>query len=140
MPGPAEFLTMFALAALPVPEASSCMRATHALATGAVPTAEDFVATACGDTKPLRAVRYDTALRAARMARPLAPGEVIAAVPASMLAAIRPGETLYVQAHVGPVVVQREVQALQPAKAGQKLFVRAADGTVMSVRFGRDAG
>ena len=129
---------MFALAA--VSAAPPCMRATHALAVGAVPTARDFAAIACGDAKPVRVLRYDAAQRAARLMRPLQPGEVIAAVPASMVAAIRPGETLYVQAHVGSVVVQREVEALQPARPGQKLFVRAADGTVMSVRFDGGAG
>ena len=122
------------LAALPA-QAATCERATHALAAGAVPSADDFSAADCGAEPPAPAVRYDTAQRSARLSRPLAQGEVIAAIPSSMMAGVVPGQTLYVQIRVGPVVVQREVTALQPASPGQKLFVRAADGAVMSVRY-----
>lgn len=140
MPGTAGLLTMFALVALPAPGGPACMRATHTLAAGAVATAEDFLPVACGDTKPASGLRYDAAQHAARLVRSLQPGDVVAAVPAALLATVRPGDTLYVQVHVGPVVVQREVQALQAAKPGQKLFVRAANGTVMSARYGGGAG
>jgi hypothetical protein len=116
------------------------MGATHALAAGAVPTAQDFVAVACGAVKPTAALRYDAGLHAARLSRALQPGDLVAGIPSSMMDSIRPGETLYVQAHVGPVVVQRPVEALQPANPGQKLFVRAPDGTVMSVLYSGGAG
>jgi len=116
------------------------MRAEHALAGGAVPTAGDFTAVACGDAKAVAAVRYDAAMQAARLSRALRPGDVIAAVPPSLMAGIVPGDKLYIQVHVGPVVVQREVEALQPASPGQKLFVRSADGEVMSVRYAKGAG
>lgn len=111
------------------------MRATRALAAGKVPAAADLASADCGAGHPAAAVRYDAALRAARLSRPLQADEVIAAIPASMMADVVPGQILYVQIRVGPVVVQREVTALQPASPGQKLFVRAADGTVMSVRY-----
>ena len=127
-------IVMAMLAALPA-QAATCVRATHALAAGAVPSAEDFAAADCGSEHPARAVRYDAAQRSARLSRPVKADEVIAAIPAAMLAGVVPGQTLYVQIRVGPVVVQREVTALQPASPGQRLFVRAADGTVMSVRY-----
>ncbi|WP_443751365.1 hypothetical protein [Asticcacaulis solisilvae] len=135
------FIAIAASAVLPSAQAAdTCLRATRALAVGAVPGVSDFTAVACDGTKSAPAVRYDAAMRAARMTRALQPGDVIAAIPASMMAGISPGQKLFVQVHVGPVVVQREVEALQPASPGQKLFVRAADGTVMSVRFTGDAG
>ncbi len=140
MKGTGALLTLLALAAFPAHAAEPCMRATHALTAGAVPRTRDFVATACGETNPTTAVRYDRALRAATLARAIQPGEVIATIPASIMAGISPGDKLFVQVHVGPVVVQREVEALQPANPGQKLFVRAADGTVMSALYSGDAG
>jgi len=116
------------------------MRAMHAMAAGAVPTPKDFAPAACEAVKPAAVTRYDTTLRAARLSRALQPNEVIAAIPAAMMAGVSPGDTLSVQVRVGPVVVEREVEALQPAHPGQKLFVRAADGTVMSVRYPGGAG
>lgn len=131
---------VLALAAFPARASQTCMRATRALAAGAVPTTRDFVPISCGDAKPIAAVRYDPGLRAVRLFHALQPGDVVAAIPASLMAGVAPGETLYVQVHVGPVVVQRKVEALQPAHPGQKIFVRAADGTVMSVRYPENAG
>ena len=129
-----------ALAASSVRAAPACLRVTQALAVGEVPAPRDFVPAACGDAKPVRAVRYDAALRAARLARALQPGDIIAAIPPGLMAGIGPGDILSVESHVGPVVVQRQAEALQPAHPGQKLFVRTADGTVMSVRYPGGAG
>jgi len=84
------------------------------------------------------AVRYDRAMGAVRLAHDLQPGDVVAEIPPSMMAGIGPGEKLYVTVRVGPVLVQREVEALQPANPGQKLFVRAADGQVISVLYAGD--
>lgn len=119
--------------------ATSCMRATHALAMGTVPTADDLVAADCGEAKHGSVVRYDGQMRAVRLARNVQANEIVDAVPSAMLASISPGEKLYVNILVSPVVVQREVEALQPAYPGQKLFVRAADGKVFSVLYPGDA-
>lgn len=137
---PGGIIAIIAFAALPAQAADTCLRATHALAAAAVPVASDFTAAACDETRPMPAVRYDRTLRAARLSRALQPGETIADLPVSMITGIVPGQKLFVQVHVGPVVVEREVEALQPANPGQKLFVRASDGTVMSVRYGGGAG
>ncbi len=109
------------------------MRATRALTAGSVPSAQDLVPADCGAGKPAAAVRYDTGMRAVRMVRAVQPDEIVAEVPPAMMASISPGQKLYVMVQVSPVVVQREVEALQPANPGQKLFVRAADGKVFSV-------
>lgn len=115
--------------------AQSCMRATHALMLGAVPKIGDLVTVDCGVAKPVSAVRYDTGLRAVRLVRIVHQDEIVAAIPDSMMAAVIPGQKLYIVVQVGAVVVQREVEALQPANPGQELFVRAADGQVMSVLY-----
>lgn len=137
---PGGIIAIIAFAALPAQAADTCLRATHGLAAGTVPTASDFTAAACNDARPAPAVRYDRTLHAARLSRAVQPGEMIADLPVSMITGIVPGQKLFVQVHVGPVVVEREVEALQPADPGQKLFVRASDGTVMSVRYGGGAG
>lgn len=115
-----------------------CMSATRPLSAGSVPSAEDFVAANC-DGRSQSAVRYDATMRTARLTRDLAPGDVIAEIPSSVMAAVSPGQKLYVNARVGPVLVQREVAALQPANPGQKLFVRAADGEVMTALYSGEA-
>lgn len=140
MPAMWSVIAVAAVAALPAQAADTCLRATHDLAAGAVPAASDFATADCDGARPLSAVRYDAAIHAVRLSRRLESGERIAAFPAAMVANIVPGQKLFVQVHVGPVVVEREVEALQPANPGQRLFVRAADGTVMSVRYGGDAG
>lgn len=116
----------------------SCMRATRALIAGAVPAADDLVEVDCGDIKPPLVVRYDADMRTVRLARPVHADEIIAAIPVSMTAAVSPGEKLFVVIRVGPVMLQREVEALQPANPGQKLFVRTADGQVMSALYPGD--
>lgn len=130
-------LLSLVLAASPADAGESCMRATRALAIGAVPAAGNFTAADCGGA-PIPAVRYDAAMRAVRLVHALRPGDVIRAMPAAMMTGISPGDTLTVAVKVGPVVVQRQVEALQPANPGQRLFVRAADGKVISVLYAED--
>lgn len=49
---------------------------------------------------------------------------------------IRAGEPVTLHVQVGPVVVEREVTALQTARPGRPVFVRTADGVVLSARWG----
>lgn len=74
---------------------------------------------------------------AIRHAAPPLPNDVRIVPPdaAAQAAPVRPGETISLTTRAGPVRVARDVEALQAARAGQRLFVRAADGTVMSVRY-----
>lgn len=131
-------LVPLVLVAFQVKASEPCMRATRALAVGAVPSAEDLVPADCGQARPATAVRYDRQMRAVRLVRAVQRDEIVPAVPSSVLAAISPGQRLYVAVQVSPVVVQREVIALQPANPGQKLFVRADDGKVFSVLYPGD--
>ena len=129
---------IFMLIAPSAQAANFCMRAVHPLSAGAVPATGDLVVAECGATRPELVVRYDRDMRATRLARAVAADEVVAAIPAAMIADIVPGQKLYVAVKIGPVVVQREVEALQPANLGQKLFVRAADGQVFSTLYAGD--
>jgi hypothetical protein len=55
---------------------------------------------------------------------------VVAAPPAFAMATIRPGDRVIVSTRIGAVTIEREVTALQAAKLGEPLFVRADDGAV----------
>lgn len=45
------------------------------------------------------------------------------------------GDALTVSVQIGPVVVEREVRALQPGRPGRAIFVRTAEGAVLSAGF-----
>jgi len=45
------------------------------------------------------------------------------------------GSRLHLVIRKGPVIVEREVSAIRPIRAGDRGFVRAADGQVLSARF-----
>jgi flagella basal body P-ring formation protein FlgA len=116
-----------------MPPDRPCVRAEAAIAAGAVPVRADFAAAPCaGAARP--ALRYDPWIGAARAMRDIAAGEIIAAPPAALLADVRPGDTLNLVAHVGTATVEREVIATQAGRNGQAIFVRTADGRVVSAR------
>jgi hypothetical protein len=52
-------------------------------------------------------------------------------------ATVHPGDALDLTVDVGPVRVERQVTALQPARDGDRLFVSDADGRPLSVRYRR---
>src|SRR5947209_18794642 len=116
-----------------VPAGYPCARVVGPLVAGTVITSADVALAACA-AKPARlAFRYDASLRAVRAARDLAPGELVPGLPAATLPTVRPGQVIVLAVRVGAVVLSRTVVALQPARPGQKLFVRAADGRTFPV-------
>jgi hypothetical protein len=60
------------------------------------------------------------------------PGQAVASPPSFGLADVRPGQTLTLASHAGPVLVQRQVQAVQAGRWGQRFFVRDAEGVVFA--------
>jgi hypothetical protein len=115
-----------------------CLQAIAALGAGAVPVRADFVNAPCAG-EAARALRYDPRIGAARAIRDVAAGETIAAIPASMLPDVRPGDTLYLVARVGTATVERAVTAVQPGRHGQALFVRTSDGRTVRAHLPEDA-
>ncbi|HWA90283.1 MAG TPA: hypothetical protein VG889_09630 [Rhizomicrobium sp.] len=121
------------LAAAPAGDAS-CIRALGPLASGSVPQPDGFERVACPKDAS-RPYRYDRAGGIARLTREVAAGEVLRPAPELDVAMVRPGDTLELTSGAGPVRIERDVTALQAARPGQRLFVRAADGQVLSVRY-----
>lgn len=113
----------------------ACMRVVQPVAEGSVLTRADLEPVGCEANAQPSAVRYDPEVRALRAERELEAGETLAAAPVFALAGVRAGQRLYVRAQVGPVVVEREVEAVQPGRTSGKVFVRASDGVVFSAPF-----
>lgn len=111
----------------------SCLQVARPLAAGVLVTGGDFARVPCPAAVDA-AFRYDRQLRAARTARDLATGEIVRDLPAFAFADVRPGDRLVVQARAGVVVIERQVVAVQAARAGQRLFVRTPDGAVFAVK------
>lgn len=59
--------------------------------------------------------------------------------PADPALRVRPGDALILAVFAGPVRVEREVTALQPARPGHRLFVRDRQGQVFTARYERAA-
>ncbi len=111
--------------------APTCARVTRAMASGDILSRPDLEPASCsGIERP--AFRYDDRTGGLRASRAMAAGEIVSRPAAISLPMIATGQTVTVRASVGPVVVERDVTALQSARAGQRFFVRSADGQVFT--------
>jgi flagella basal body P-ring formation protein FlgA len=132
-----EILIGLAAGALALaPTQGACMRPVRDIAAGTPLAARDFEHADCPAKAPRAAFSYDARRGAARASRDIAAGEAVAALPAFALADVSPGQKLYVSVRVGPVVVEREVEALQSGRAGGRIFVKGSDGRVFSALIG----
>lgn len=111
---------------------ADCMRVVKPIAPGAAPIAGELEQANCGPAAIKRAFGYDPINHVARAVRSLSVGEVVAAPPASSIAAVRAGDSYTLTARSGPVAVQRRVVAVQPARAGEEMFVAGDDGQVFA--------
>lgn len=131
-------LIIAAAATMPGPAmtgaAPACLRAMASISTGAVPSLRDFAPSAC-DGKAARAFRFDAAARTIRSVRPIRTGDIVPSWPDAQAEAIRPGDRLFLKVAMGSVLIEREVEALQPAVPGERLFVRDGDMNILSVRY-----
>jgi hypothetical protein len=89
---------------------------------------------------PLLACWLPTGSDATIIIRPIRRATAPAAMPIypapSMTpAAVRVGDVLNLSVSVGSIRIQRQVTAMQPARPGQRLFVRSAEGRLWSVRY-----
>jgi len=113
---------------------TQCLRALAPVETNAIPRSDSFESAACpAGNMAMNAFRYDRALDVSRAARAIAASEIVRAYPEFGDHIVLPGQTLRLVAASGPIRVEREVEALQPARPGQRLFVKSADGEILSV-------
>jgi hypothetical protein len=112
-----------------------CLQARGLLAAGAIPLSEQFAPVECPAAPARDAFHYDRASGITTLARPLGAGDIVPSYPEYGVAMVHPGEMLKLVVAVGPVRIERNVEAMQPARPGQRLFVKSADGQVLSVRY-----
>lgn len=125
-------LVVATLAAAPQ---AHCLKALAPLAADSVPVSGNFEPADCAAGKAAPAFRYDQAIRSTRLARAIAPGEIVPVYPEFGIDMVRPGQMLQLVVTSGAARIVREVQAMQPARQGQRLFVKSADGQILSVRY-----
>lgn len=119
-----------------LPVTQTCLEVLAAVPVGSVPSDTSFRPKRCVENGAAPAFRYDRVGRATRLARSLAPGEVVPVYPEFGVDRISPGQMLHIEIQVGPVRIEREVVALQSARRGQKLSVVTGDGEIATVRYG----
>lgn len=112
-----------------------CLQAHAALHAGAVAAGADFSPASCPEAKLAPAFRHDVARGGSIVLRPIAEGEIIRAYPDYGVPMVQAGEKLRLLLAAGAARIEREVEALQAARPGQRLFVRTGDGQILSVRY-----
>lgn len=110
----------------------SCYAARRPIELGAAISAEHLEQAACATRARTGLVRYDRAAGVARATQPIIAGDHLGRMMASPPAA-EAGDELTLTVALGPVTIQRTVQAVQTSRGGA-VFVRDADGRVFPAR------
>jgi hypothetical protein len=122
------------VAGAPAPQ-EQCLRALSAFTAGSVPQAANFAPVKCPPVRPAAAFRYDRMQGSSRLSRSIVQDETVPPFPEFDLNLAQPGQKLRMIILLGAVRIERQVEALQTARPGQKLFVRSSDGQVLSARY-----
>jgi hypothetical protein len=131
----AAAMIMAALGGHAAMAAPHCLQARAPLAVGAIPLSEQFAPADCPAAPGEGAFHYDRASGTTTLARAVAQGEIVPVYPEYGADMIHPGQMLHLVVVAGAARIERQVEALQPARPGQRLFVKSADGKILSVRY-----
>lgn len=113
----------------------SCLRVTKAINPGTPAAMRYFEVQGCPDQSMRRTFRYDGIRRTVLTTRALVAGEVVRSFAGAEEVGITSGDQVMLRAGAGPIVVERQVEALQSARPGERLFVRTAEGAVFAISF-----
>ena len=117
---------------------AQCLKARAPVEANAIPRSDGFEPAACpASNMDMNAFWYDRALGVSRAARAIAVSEIVRAYPEFGGSAVLPGQTLRLVVTSGAIRVELAVEALQPARPGQRLFVKSANGEILSVVYER---
>jgi hypothetical protein len=117
-------------------KADHCLEVRKPLAAQSIPVSEAFALVSCPSGTQTAAFRYDKDQGVTRLSRDVQPGEITPLYPEFGMALVVPGQKLVLAVVAGAARVERPVTALQVARSGQRLFVRANDGQILTVRYG----
>ncbi|GAA4044690.1 hypothetical protein [Parerythrobacter jejuensis] len=137
LPGARFTLRYSTVIALTGPAAASRKSRTCFIARDDVPAghlihAEDLSPTDCDGREISIGLGYDHARRGPMAKTYIAAGAFLGPVRGAMPGQITKGKILKFRTIDGPVIVEREVEALQPGRPGHKMFVRTQDGDVIA--------
>ena len=131
-PGDADLIAFQVHASAPGAPAATCFHTTRTIASGAIVSSQVVATGPCDDTVLTRGqVYYDKTYGVPRAATDLPIGTNLGrlSIPRSAFDA---GDRLTLAIAIGPVRIEREVEALQPATAGSDIFVRDYEGAVFT--------
>jgi flagella basal body P-ring formation protein FlgA len=123
-----------------VPAPEGCIELARPVVAGAALSGRDVVPVACDDGKAEAELRFDRLDRVVRANLNLPAGAYLGRVSLPPAVVVDKGDKLTLVSTAGPVRVTREVVALQAGRAGGKVFVRDADGNVISAPLAEDNG
>lgn len=124
-----------AMAAAEAPQAA-CVATARDIAAGEQISADLLVPVDCRTrARNARWARFDRASGSLTARQALPAGTYLGRLPAAAAPLVPKGARLVLRASAGPAIVEREVTTLQPARAGQRVFVRDADGNVFAAAF-----
>lgn len=112
--------------------ARSCTVTRHDIAAGSYLLRSDVTREPCASASSRPALAYDRATGAVRARADIPAGTDIGAVPLPETPPLPAGQDAVIAFAGGPVVIQREVRTLQPARPGRSVFVRTNDGEVFA--------
>jgi len=113
-------------------DAAGCFEAARALPAGAVVTVENAVPVPCDGNRTAAILRYDRSARAALLVAGLPAGGYLGRLANLPSGTVAKGDRLTLRSAAGPIVVEREVTALQAGRSGERIFVRDAGGAVFA--------
>ncbi len=112
--------------------ARPCLMLRHDLDAGAYLQPEAVAPAPCRAHAARLPLRFDRRVNAPRLSAPLAAGAYLGPLAVRGGPVIGAGTELRHVARQGPVTIERRVNALQPSRMGQAVFVRTQDGAVFA--------
>ena len=109
-----------------------CYRLRHNVAEGDYVARDDFAPTACDAAATPVKLAYDKAARALFSRSDLPAFSYAGAITLRSSDPVRAGTAMTLRTISGPVTIDRNVVTLQASRAGQHIFVRTKDGTVLA--------
>ncbi len=114
-------------------EASAqCVVTRAPISAGAYLTKDDLGAARCRREAAGGLVSYDVAARSYFARQPIPTGTYLGRMPADPPSSAAEGTELVYRTKEGPIIVERDVIALQSGRAGRSIFVRTNEGKVLS--------
>lgn len=116
-----------------------CFAASGPVEPGAALSAANLRETPCVEGERAAPVRIDRSDSSLRAGASLAAGDYVGRIALPSEGAIETGQALTLVSTAGAASISRPVVALQPGRAGGRLFVRDGDGAVFAVRIAADS-